>query len=109
MTPFICVFGAISYHFCAQYLTGDKKAAESSTKKKADDDHEKVMNTLPPSPNESVHSNEFPRPEEVIHSVDNRTISVECTDQCEELGNDNEPLIPTTDFPNNEKSSNIII
>eukprot|EP00112_Aurelia_sp_Birch-Aquarium-sp1_P006531 Seg172.4 transcript_id=Seg172.4/GoldUCD/mRNA.D3Y31 product="Protein spinster 1" protein_id=Seg172.4/GoldUCD/D3Y31 len=41
MTPFICVFGAISYHFCAQYLTGDKEAAESSTKKKADDDHEK--------------------------------------------------------------------
>ena len=109
MTPFISLFGAISYHFCAEYLPSDKEAAESSTKKTAEDDHQKVMNTLPPSPNESVHSNEIARPEAIIHSDNSRALSVECTNEYGNVGNDKEPLIPTTDFPNGESSSNIII
>ena len=109
MTPFISLFGAVSYHFCAEYLPSDKEAAESLTKKKAEDDHQKVMNTLPPSPNESVHSHDIARPEEIIHSDNNGALSVECTDEYGELSNDKEPLIPTTDFPNNQSSNNIVI
>ena len=109
MTPFVSVFGAISYHFCAKYLPSDKEAAESSTKKKAEEEHQKVMNTLPPSPNDSLNSNEIAHPEEFVHSEDNRTMPIENADQYDEAGSDKEPLIPTTDFPNNENSSNIII
>lgn len=73
ITPFVAVFGAVAYHFCAQYLEHDKDAVEEVARRNQLDAAQRSLSCLPPSRHSSTSSEEDDASNIYVEDTDDNT------------------------------------